>query len=279
MPKAKPGPASPAPWRVLTWNVNSIRLRGEGVKDVVGRYGPDVICLQETKVTDDLFPHELFDSLGYTHRVIRGQPGYNGVAIASRIPFSADHRRVFCSKDDCRHIGVTLPGGVELHNFYIPAGGDIPDRTVNDKFGHKLDFVAEMTDWFAERRQRDNRIDIVGDFNIAPLENDVWSHKQLLKIVSHTPIELEAIEKMRAAHDFVDGVRHFVPADQKLYSWWSYRNRDWKASDRGRRLDHVWVTPALQDRLMAAEIYKPARDHSPPSDHVPVVVTLAPVVE
>ena len=85
----------------------------------------------------------------------------------------------------------------------------------------------------------------VGDLNIAPLETDVWSHKQLLTVVSHTPVEVERLGELQQAGGFVDAVRHFVPPEERLYTWWSYRNRDWAASDRGRRLDHIWVTPPL----------------------------------
>ncbi len=153
-----------------------------------------------------------------------------------------------------------------------PAGGDIPDRDENPKFGHKLDFVSEATAWFAQRRKFARSI-LVGDLNIAPLEHDVWSHKQLLKVVSHTPPEttgMLAWQKNR----FYDAVRHFVPEDQKLYTWWSYRNTDWRASDRGRRLDHVWTSRDLKDGLVRHEILKDARDWPQTSDHVPVCVEL-----
>jgi exodeoxyribonuclease III len=112
----------------------------------------------------------------------------------------------------------------------------------------------------------------VGDLNIAPLENDVWSHKQLLTVVSHTPVEVERLGRLQQAGDFVDAVRHFVPEDQKLYTWWSYRNRDWAASDRGRRLDHIWVTPELVGALKSQRIYRETRDWDRTSDHVPVMV-------
>src|SRR5690606_30795589 len=137
----------------------------------------------------------------------------------------------------------TLPGGIELHNFYVPAGGDVPDPAVNPKFAHKLRFLDEAAAWFAARRNPENRFILLGDLNVAPLETDVWSHKQLLKVVSHTPVEVERMNRWCASHDWVDAVRRFVPPERKLYSWWSYRSPDWAAADKGRRLDHVWVTP------------------------------------
>jgi exodeoxyribonuclease-3 len=115
---------------------------------------------------------------------------------------------------------------------------------------------------------------LVGDLNIAPLETDVWSHKQLLKVVSHTPIEIEKLGQVQESVKWIDAVRHFIPESERLYSWWSYRGRDWSASDRGRRLDHVWVTPPLQKALSGASVLREARGGEKPSDHVPVMVDL-----
>ncbi|TIW53975.1 MAG: exodeoxyribonuclease III, partial [Mesorhizobium sp.] len=121
-----------------------------------------------------------------------------------------------------------------------------------------LDFVAEMNGVRAEHDAGSGSI-LVGDLNIAPLEHDVWSHKQLLNVVSHTPVETESFEAMRRAGDWVDLMRLNVPAEQKLYTWWSYRAQDWQASDRGRRLDHVWSSPNLVERFTGYEILRPAR--------------------
>jgi len=176
-----------------------------------------------------------------------------------------------------RHLGVALdaPGGpIELHNFYIPAGGDIPDRAANPKFAHKLDFVAEGTAWSARRGAAPRSV-MLGDLNIAPLEHDVWSHRQLLNIVSHTPVETEGLTGWQRAGVWHDALRHFVPPEQKLYTWWSYRARDWRASDRGRRLDHIWVSPDLAGALTRHAVLKDARDWTQASDHVPVMVELA----
>jgi exodeoxyribonuclease-3 len=115
---------------------------------------------------------------------------------------------------------------------------------------------------------------LVGDLNIAPLEHDVWSHQQLLNVVSHTPPETAGLLAWQGT-GFVDAVRHFVPEDEKLFTWWSYRNRDWRLSDRGRRLDHVWVTLDLQGALRRHVVLRDARDWDRGSDHVPVCVELA----
>ena len=262
--------------RIATWNINSLRLRMPLLTDLVAAVDPDVICLQETKVPDDLFPAGGPVELGYPHVAYRGMKGYNGVAILSRFPIQAlDTAPDWCGKGDCRHLAVTLdaPGGpVELHDFYVPAGGDIPDREANPKYGHKLDFIAAARDWFASRSGLSRTV-LVGDLNIAPLEHDVWSHRQLLKVVSHTPPETAGLNAWMNA-GFVDAVRHFVPEDQKLYTWWSYRNRDWRVANRGRRLDHIWVTPDLRGALRQHTVLTDARDWERGSDHVPVCVEM-----
>lgn len=259
--------------RLVTWNINSLRLRLPHLETLASTLRPDVICLQETKVPDLLFPAEALRALGYEHLHYKGMKSYNGVAILSRYPLTPlDRMPDWHGKEDCRHIGAVVhtPGApVELHDFYVPAGGDEPDVTINPKFAHKLAFVEEVTEWFKDRKRE--RTILVGDFNIAPLEHDVWSHKQLLKIVSHTPPEIERLTAWQNV-GFVDAMRHFVPAHEKLYTWWSYRNRDWKTSNRGRRLDHVWVTPDLVPNLSTMTVLRDARDWTSPSDHVPVSV-------
>ncbi|HLI10225.1 MAG TPA: exodeoxyribonuclease III [Alphaproteobacteria bacterium] len=262
--------------RVVSWNINSVRLRLALVERLIAEVDPDVLCLQEIKAQNADFPLESFLALGYRHNIVHGMKGYNGVAILSRLPLAEGGTQNWCEKEDCRHAFATLPGGIELHNFYVPAGGDIPDPALNPKFAHKLAFLAEMTSWWQARRKSRRKAIMLGDLNIAPLETDVWSHKQLLDVVSHTPIEVEWLGRIQAAHDWIDAVRHFVPPAEKLYSWWSYRARDWAAADRGRRLDHIWVTPPLADRLAGARILKEARGWALPSDHVPVIVDFTP---
>lgn len=260
--------------KIVTWNINSVRLRSPIVLDMMRQLAPDIVCLQETKCPDELFPAQVFADAGYVHQHFHGMKSYNGVAILSKLPFLGKdiHHRV--GRQDCRHIAARFDA-FELHNIYIPAGGDIPVREENDKFAHKLDFVDELHDWFKERYTADQKLVAVGDFNIAPLEHDVWSHKQLLKVVSHTPIEVEKFVRMYGALDWVDAIRFFVPPEEKCYTWWSYRNHDWKVSNRGRRLDHIWVTKPLAEKLKSHRIFTEARDWPQPSDHVPVLLELA----
>lgn len=261
--------------RLVTWNINSVRQRLHLIEQLTKDYAPDVICLQEIKAQNKDFPLAEIEAMGYVHTEIRGMKGYNGVAILSRVPLEDGQSRNWVEKDDSRHVAATLPGGIELHNFYVPAGGDVPDRAANDKFDHKLDFVDEMKAWFPEMYSNDRPMILVGDLNIAPLEHDVWSHKQLLKIVSHTPIEVEKLNDAQNAFGWVDTMRHFVPDEEKLYSWWSYRARDWRAANKGRRLDHIWATPVLTPKLKHMEVIVEARGWEKPSDHAPVLLDLA----
>jgi exodeoxyribonuclease-3 len=259
--------------KLATWNINSVRLRIGLVARFLKEEAPDVLCLQETKVINDLFPAEPLAKLGYVHQAINGQKGYHGVAILSRVAFKKSAAQNFCGKQDSRHISVVLANSVELHNFYVPAGGDIPDPKLNEKFAHKLEFLREMRTHF-EKRRRDRKkpLILVGDLNVAPLEHDVWSHKQLLNVVSHTPVETDLLNDAKEAFDWTDVTRQFVPHDQKIYSWWSYRARDWETSDRGRRLDHVWTSPGLKGAAKTHAIRKEIRNWTQPSDHVPAVV-------
>jgi len=259
--------------KIATWNVNSVRHRLQLVTRFLRDEQPDVLCLQETKVENGLFPGAAFHKLGYVHQAIHGQKAYHGVAVLSKHPFRETGTEAFCREGHARHMAVTLEGGIEVHNFYVPAGGDIPDPKLNAKFAHKLHFLAEMENFFSRRKaKKQNPVILLGDLNVAPLENDVWSHKQLLNIVSHTPVETRLLGEAQAAFEWIDTTRQFIPAEEKIYSWWSYRAQDWEASDRGRRLDHIWASPGLRGAFKSHKIVKKMRGWQKASDHVPVVV-------
>lgn len=268
-------------FKVVSWNINSVRLRAPLVQKLSAEAPCDVLMLQEIKCRNGEFPTKALKDAGYPHVMVRGQKGWHGVAIASKHPIEELECDPFCRHDEARHAGGRI-NGVEFHNFYVPAGGDEPDPETNPRFSHKLDFMERMTAYFAGRKAADPDAPIVigGDLNIAPHENDVWSHKQLLKVVSHTPPETERMAALKEAFDFTDVARAVYPEDEKLYSWWSYRNRDWKKSNRGRRLDHLWVGPSLKDAATANGpdsliIHRHVRDWEKPSDHVPIQLTLA----
>ena len=259
-----------------TWNINSVRLRLPSIERFLKEAQPDIIGLQEIKCQNDQFPYEPFKALGYEHIHVAGQKAYHGVATLSKLPMERMDT-TFCPLGHARHVSSKITAGdksVEFHNFYVPAGGDVADPVVNDKFQHKLDFLKNMTNYFEGRSENDPMV-LVGDFNIAPGEHDVWGHKQLLKVVSHTPLEVEILAKLQATCGFIDSSRRFVDDSEKLYSWWSYRARDVMKSNRGRRLDHIWVSPALEAGLDAAgadghKIHVPCRIWEKPSDHVPM---------
>jgi len=263
---------------IATWNINSVRLRIGLVTRLLESRQPDVLCLQETKCPQGQFPAGPIRGLGYEHIAEFGQKGYHGVAIVSRVPFAAQSSRPFCGKGDCRHISVALAGRkpLTIHNLYVPAGGDEPDPAVNEKFAHKLQFIDELEEWFgADCVPKGHDAIVLGDLNIAPLEHDVWSHKALLKVVSHTPVETEGLLRIQKKGKWVDIMRQHVPADQKLYTWWSYRAKDWDAADKGRRLDHIWTSSGLAAKCERIEVLREARGWPQPSDHVPVIARFA----
>lgn len=265
---------------VSTWNINSLRLRIAQVGRFLAGRRPDVLCLQETKCPQDRVPLKDIAGFGYPHVVHVGQKGYNGVAILSRYPFAATASLPFCGRRDARHVAAVLgpeagaAAGIAIHNFYVPAGGDIPDPGLNLKFAHKLAFLAELRSWADRAGPGRPPTVLVGDLNVAPLEHDVWSHRQLLDVVSHTPVETEALEAIRGEGGFVDAARRLRPEPEKVYSWWSYRSPDWRAANKGRRLDHVWLSPDLALGLREVDTASETRGWERPSDHVPVSAIL-----
>ena len=258
--------------KIASWNINSVRARAEIVEKFLVEEAPDLLCLQETKVRDSDFPEGLFRRLGYDHVIICGQQMHHGVAIVSRVAMREDERFDWQANGEARHIGVQLDCGIRVENVYVPAGGDIPDRSRNPKFGQKLDFIERMTRW-SETCAAPTIL--VGDFNVAPLECDVWSHKQLLNVVSHTPIEVEALTRLQQSNEWVDLGRRFVPAPERLFTWWSYRSPDWTRNDRGRRLDHMWATGDVAALATRHHVYEPCRNWTRPSDHVPLMTEFA----
>ena len=264
--------------RLITWNVNSIRIRLDHLARIVSQADPHVICLQETKVVDDLFPRADIEAMGFPHQHIYGIKGYNGVAILSRLPLVKTGRHDWCGRQDGRHVSACVEGGggreLEVHSLYVPAGGDVPDPESNPKFAHKLEFLSQTTAWFGKYRSGGGPMILAGDLNVAPLETDVWSHKQLLGVVTHTPVEVAYLEELQDSASWIDAVRQFIPPEEPLYSWWSYRAQDWKKNNRGRRLDHVWANEPLRGSLADASVMTSVRDWTQPSDHVPVVVDL-----
>ncbi|MEK9755141.1 MAG: exodeoxyribonuclease III [Rhodospirillaceae bacterium] len=270
--------------KIASWNVNSVRRRLGGLAALADERAPDIVCLQETKATDDVFPALEVAALGYPHQAISGIKGYNGVAILSKLPLGQVETHAWCGKADGRHVSaVVAPEGglpaIEVHSLYVPAGGELPDPARNPKFAQKLRFLAEQANWWAARGPKRERSVparvLAGDFNVAPLVADVWSHERLKNVVTHTEIEIAHLAALKRAGGWVDAVRHLLGDEEQLFTWWSYRAADWAEADKGRRLDHVWVSEDLTDAVRTVEVVRDARDWDPPSDHVPVMIELA----
>jgi exodeoxyribonuclease-3 len=262
---------------VATWNINSVRARVEHLSRFLTEYSPDVVCLQEIKCQNDQFPHAEAEALGYQYHAVNGQKAYHGVAILSRLPLDGLIRTEYCSMGDARHVSAEVRIGktpVRLHNYYVPAGGDEPDPAINTKFDHKLKFLDEMTAEFSSATPAIPTL-LMGDLNIAPLESDVWSHKKLIKVVSHTPIEVDRLAAVQNSAAWVDLVRHQHGTDAPLYSWWSYRSRDWRAANKGRRLDHIWGSADTSSWLDSIEIIDAVRGWEKTSDHAPILATFS----
>ncbi|MET0154714.1 MAG: exodeoxyribonuclease III [Rickettsiales bacterium] len=254
--------------KIMSWNVNSVRLRLGLVAEMTRAYAPDVLCLQETKTEDAFFPRDAILNMGYADVRFAGQKSYNGVAILSRLKLSNVVTEKMAGEGDARHISAFLPCGLEVHNLYVPAGGDVPDARVNPKFAHKLRALEWMRERFGGEQ---GRCVLAGDFNVAPCERDVWSHAQLANVVSHTEPEVARLNAARLAGGWTDAARAFLPPDVRSYSWWSYRNRDWRTSNRGRRLDHIWCSPDVAGALAGYACFPECRDAVKPGDHVPVM--------
>ena len=199
--------------RVATWNINSVRIRTDQIARFVAEHAPDVICLQEIKCRDGEFPTNAFAEMGLPHVAIKGQKGWHGVATVSRLPIEAGPVLDLCKRGEAREVCAVV-AGVEIHNFYIPAGGDTPDRELNPKFDHKLDFFERLAARMATRDPKAPLL-VTGDLNVAPGEHDVWNHKYMSRIVSHTPVEIEAMKTLQTSLGFVDLVREAIPRPGK----------------------------------------------------------------
>jgi exodeoxyribonuclease-3 len=263
--------------RLCTWNINSVRIRTDTVARFVREQAPDVLCLQEIKCQTEQFPADVFAEMGLPYLKVAGQKGWHGVAIASRLPITDSPKLDVCREGHARCVSALIEG-VEIHNLYIPAGGDLPDRTLNPKFDHKLDFYEKLVGLMA-RRDPQAPLVVTGDLNVAPGEFDVWNHKYMSKIVSHTPAEVEAFASLMASLDFTNILREAHPEPEKLASWWSYRAADFRQSNRGLLLDHLLLSPGLRDAAFKggaaqARVHDDVREWAKPSDHAPVSVDL-----
>ena len=243
-----------------------------------------MLCLQETKCPDDLFPAEGLRKRRLSASVVHaGQKGYNGVAILSRLPFRprtvdgalrARRRPPHRASRSAPDAGAAA--GIAIHNFYVPAGGDMPDPRPQPEIRPQARLPRrDAAPGATTARRRPAPAILVGDLNVAPLEHDVWSHKQLLDVVSHTPVETDALETLRQeARLDRRGARTSRPSRRRSTPGGATASPDWAAADKGRRLDHVWLSPDLAGTLRAVDVARETRGWERPSDHVPVTAVL-----
>ncbi len=262
--------------QIATWNVNSVRTRLDQVLAWLQQVGPDVVCLQETKVTDELFPLEALTALGYAV-AISGQKAYNGVAILSRLPLE-DVRIGFDAllPEDLLAPGLSeqkrvisaLIDGIRVLNLYVPNGSSLG----SEKYAYKLAWLACLRRYLAVQEQQGDPLCMVGDFNIGPESRDLPDPDRLSGGIMASPAEREALQAALGPR-LSDVFRVFEPASGH-WSWWDYRSGAWDR-DRGWRIDHIYLCEELLACATGCVIHKATRGNSQPSDHAPVVVNLA----
>jgi exodeoxyribonuclease-3 len=261
--------------RIATWNVNSVRTRLEQVLAWLEQEQPEVLCLQETKVTDDLFPEEAFRALGYA-TAISGQKAYNGVAILSRLPLEdvqigfdallADDPDAPALSEQKRVISALIEG-VRVLNLYVPNGSSL----TSEKYSYKLAWLACLQRYLVEQEQQGDPLCMVGDFNIGPEARDLPDPDRLSGGIMASDAERAALQAALAGR-LSDVFRMFEPGAGH-WSWWDYRSGAWDR-DQGWRIDHIYLSEELMDCATGCVIHKATRGNDQPSDHAPVVVNL-----
>jgi exodeoxyribonuclease-3 len=253
--------------KVATWNVNSIRAREERLFGWLERHKPDVLCLQEIKVTDDGFPTERARAAGY-HAAVSGQKTYNGVAILSRIEPSAVERGM---RDDASDAHARLidarVGGVRFICVYVPNGGEVG----TEKFTYKLEWMKRFRSYLDRNCKPDEPLVVCGDINVAPEDIDVGRPDEWRDTVLCHEQARAALREI-VAFGLVDAFRERCK-DAGLYSWWDYRMLGFPKNN-GLRIDHLFVTKPLVPRCRDVKIDRDERKGKQPSDHAPVFINL-----
>ncbi len=256
--------------RIATWNVNSIRQRMENLQTWLGETGPDIVCLQEIKCTDDAFPREALESLGY-NVAVHGQKTFNGVALLSKLPFDEVKSGLDGGDGDVEarflEALVSTKGGVvRVVSLYLPNGNG-----GEDKYAYKLSWMDRLINFSRERLKLEEPFVLAGDFNVIPMPIDA---KKPEAWVNDALFLAPTREKFRALTNLglTDAIRATSDAGG-LYSFWDYQAGAWQ-KDNGIRIDHLLLSPQAADRLTAAGIDRHVRAWEKPSDHVPVWVDL-----
>ncbi|MBM5806349.1 MAG: exodeoxyribonuclease III [Cyanobacteria bacterium M_surface_10_m2_179] len=262
--------------RIASWNVNSVRTRLDQVLAWLEREQPEVLCLQETKVADELFPHAAFEQLGYSC-AISGQKAYNGVALISRLPMDdvqigfpallPDDPEAGPLSEQKRVISALIEG-VRVLNLYVPNGSALS----SDKYPYKLQWLACLQRYLAVQEQQGDPLCMVGDFNIGPEAGDLHDPERLSGGIMASEAERTALQAALAGR-LSDAFRLFE-AGSGHWSWWDYRSGAWDR-DQGWRIDHIYLSEDLVECATGCVIDKAPRGNVQPSDHAPVVVNLA----
>ena len=262
--------------RIATWNVNSVRTRLEQVLAWLAAERPEVLCLQETKVADELFPLAPFRALGY-EAAISGQKAYNGVAILSRLPIE-DVRVGFAAllPDDPEAPGLgeqkrvisAQIAGLRVLNLYVPNGSSLR----SEKYAYKLEWLACLKRYLDAQETQGEPLVMVGDFNIALEARDIHDPARLNGGIMASEPERQALQAALGER-LEDGFRLFEP-ESGHWSWWDYRTAGWETG-RGWRIDHIYLDAELRDQALGCTIDAPMRGNPQPSDHAPVIINLA----
>jgi exodeoxyribonuclease-3 len=250
--------------KIATWNVNSLKVRLPQVLDWLAVHQPDVLCLQETKLVDVNFPAAEISAVGY-QTVFIGQKTYNGVAILSKTPASDALVAIPLFVDEQKRVLAATIAGVRVINLYIPNGQSVD----SDKYQYKLDWLKALTVWLADELAHHPRLVVLGDFNIAPDERDVYDPNAWEGQVLFSLPEREAFQRL-VDLGLADSFRLFEQPE-KSYSWWDYRMNAFRRN-MGLRIDHILLSPALTETCKSCMIDKEARRAERPSDHAPVMV-------
>ena len=258
--------------RFATWNVNSLKARLPRVEEFLGYADIDVLCLQETKLADKSFPALTFSALGYDS-VHYGQGQWNGVAILSRVGitdavhgFGAGYPDPY--EGDARVLGATC-GGIRFVTVYVPNGREVP----SEFYDRKLQWFGSLHDWLTTDYTPADPLVVLGDFNVAPEDRDVWDPKAFVGSTHVTAEERKAVTRLEE-WGLHDTFRRMYPDGERLYSYWDYRAGDFH-QHRGMRIDLALATPPVADRVTWAVVDRNARKGTQPSDHAPVLVDLA----
>ena len=262
--------------RIASWNVNSVRTRLDQVLAWMEQAEPDVLCLQETKVADELFPHAAFEQLGY-RCAISGQKAYNGVALISRLPMEdvqvglnallPDDPEASQLSEQKRVISALIDG-IRVLNLYVPNGSSL----TSEKYSYKLAWLACLKRYLGIQEDQGDPLCMVGDFNIGPEDRDLPDPQRLTGGIMATAAERQALQQL-IDHRLSDAFRLFEPAAGH-WSWWDYRSGAWDR-DQGWRIDHIYLSPELVDCATGCTIDRTPRGNPQPSDHAPVVVNVA----